>query len=152
MPSPHGTVFAGQGAAMRAEPAAADAARGMRQRIDENRTCCPTLQPTNDAIYATNEMPGYAVRLGAVASTLRCLAVRCGPCSGLAPCVHASSTICLNVVVPASPVPLRRRSRVSRVLLARRAHGDISSLLVKNVRADRPSLDAQRGSSRIAHK
>jgi hypothetical protein len=35
VPSPHGTVFAGQGAAMRTETAAAVAARGMRQRIDE---------------------------------------------------------------------------------------------------------------------
>ena len=35
VPSPHGTVPAGQGAAMRTETAAADAARGMRRRIDE---------------------------------------------------------------------------------------------------------------------
>ena len=35
LPSPHGTVPAGQGAAMRTKTATADAARGMRQRIDE---------------------------------------------------------------------------------------------------------------------
>ena len=82
---------------MRTETAAADAARGMRQRIDENRVLyCETLQPTNDAIYATNEMPGCAaVRLGAVAlDSLRCLAVRLG--RGLVSCGHAFSTTCLN--------------------------------------------------------
>ena len=42
VPSPHGTVFVGQGAAMRTETAAADAARGMRERIDA-RPCTACL-------------------------------------------------------------------------------------------------------------
>ena len=59
VPSPHGTVPAGQGAAMRTETAAADAARGMRQRIDENRTLhCETLQPVARAMRRLS----YAVR------------------------------------------------------------------------------------------
>ena len=62
VPSPHGTVPAGQGAAMRTETAAADTASGMRRRIDENCSLYLTLQPTNDAIYARNERPGVSVR------------------------------------------------------------------------------------------
>jgi hypothetical protein len=52
VPSPHGTVFAGQGAAMRTEMAAADAARGMRQRIDANRTLHCGVFVANNAIYS----------------------------------------------------------------------------------------------------